>query len=37
MPKVAECVWLAATDFENKADYIRGEVTKLCGKYPIYQ
>jgi glycine hydroxymethyltransferase len=37
MPKVAECVWLAATDFENKADYIRDEVTKLCGKYPIYQ
>ncbi len=37
MPKVAECVWLAATDFENKADYIRGEVTKLCEKYPIYQ
>lgn len=37
MPKVAECVWLAATDFENKADYIRSEVTKLCEKYPIYQ
>lgn len=37
MPKIAECVWLAATDFENKADYIRAEVTKLCDKYPIYQ
>ena len=37
MPKIAECVWLAATDFENKADYIRAEVTKLCEKYPIYQ
>ena len=37
MAKVAECVWLAATDFENKADYIRAEVTKLCDKYPIYQ
>jgi len=36
MPKVAECIWLAATDFENKADYIRGEVTKICEKYPIY-
>lgn len=36
MPKIAECIWLAATDFENKADYIRGEVTKLCDKYPIY-
>ena len=37
MPKIAECIWLAATDFENKADYIRSEVTKLCQKYPIYQ
>lgn len=37
MPKIAECVWLAATDFENKADYIRAEVTKLCDRYPIYQ
>lgn len=37
MPKIAECVWLAATDFDNKADYIRAEVTKLCDKYPIYQ
>lgn len=37
MPKIAECVWLAATDFENKADYIRAEVTKLCEKYPLYE
>lgn len=37
MPKIAELVWLAATDFETKADYIREEVTKLCDKYPIYQ
>lgn len=37
MPKIAECIWLAATDYEAKADYIRDEVTKLCGKYPIYQ
>ncbi len=37
MPKIAECIWLAATDFENKADYIRAEVTKLCNKYPIYK
>ena len=37
MPKIAELVWLAATDFEAKADYIREEVTKLCDKYPIYQ
>ena len=37
MAKIAECIWLAATDFENKADYIRSEVTKLCDKYPLYQ
>lgn len=36
MEKVAECIWLAATDFEKKADYIRKEVTKICDKYPIY-
>lgn len=37
MLKVAELVWLAATEFEEKADYIRSEVTKLCEKYPIYE
>ncbi len=36
MEKVAECIWLAATDFEAKADYIRAEVTKICDRYPIY-
>lgn len=37
MEKIAECIWLAATDFEAKADYIRAEVTKICDKYPIYE
>ena len=37
MEKIAECIWLAATDFEAKADYIRGEVDKICGKYPLYR
>ena len=37
MEKIAECIWLAATDFEAKADYIRGEVDKICGKCPLYQ
>lgn len=37
MPKIAELVWLAATEFEAQADYIRSEVTKLCEKYPIYE
>ena len=36
MEKIAECLWLAAADFEAKADYIRGEVGKICGKYPLY-
>lgn len=34
--KVAELMRLAATDIENKADFIRAEVCKLCEKYPIY-
>ena len=37
MEKIAQCIWLAATDFEAKTDYIRGEVDKICGKYPLYQ
>ena len=37
MEKIAECIWLAATDFEAKADYIRGEVDKICGKYLLYR
>lgn len=37
MEKIAELIWLAAIDFEAKADYIRAEVTKICDKYPIYE
>ena len=37
MEKIAELIWLTATDFEAKADYIRGEVTKICEKYPIHR
>ena len=37
MPKIAELFRLAATDFESKADYIRGEVNSLCDKYPLYE
>ena len=36
MVKIAELIYLAATDFENSADTIRAEVTKICDKYPIY-
>ena len=37
MEKIAQCIWLAATDFEAKTDYIRGEIDKICGKCPLYQ
>ncbi len=33
---IAKLIWLAATNFENQADYIRAEVTKLTDKYPLY-
>ena len=36
MDKVAELIYLCASDYEAKADYIRGEVEALCAKYPIY-
>jgi glycine hydroxymethyltransferase len=36
MIKIAELIFLTASDFENKADYIRAEVAKLCEKYPLY-
>ena len=35
--KIAELMRLAATDIENKADYIRDEVGALCERYPIYR
>lgn len=34
--KVAELFKLCATEYEEKADYIRQEVCKLCEKYPLY-
>ncbi len=34
--KVAELFKLCATEYEEKADYIRQEVCKLCDKYPLY-
>ena len=37
MSDVAHCIWLAATDFESKADEIRGVVEGICKKYPIYE
>ena len=37
MDVIAECIYLAATDFEAKADEIRAKVTKICAKYPLYE
>ena len=37
MEKIAEWIYLAATDFENSADTIRAGVTELCAKFPLYQ
>ena len=37
MVDIAEFIKLAATDFENSADYIREKVTAICDKYPLYK
>ncbi len=37
MEKIAEYIYLCATDFENKADEIRAGVTAICNKYPLYK
>ena len=37
MVTLGKLIKLCATEFEEKADYIRDEVTKICEKYPIYE
>ena len=37
MRVIAKLFKLAASEFETKSDYIRGEVGKLCEKYPLYE
>lgn len=37
MDKIAECIHLTATDFENKKDYIASEVNKLVKAHPLYE
>ncbi len=37
MVVLGKLIKLCATEFEEKADYIRAEVTKICEKYPIYE
>ena len=36
MLHIAEFIWQAATDFENKADSIRKGVLEMVAQYPIY-
>ena len=37
MERIAEAIYLAATDFEGSADAIRASVNGMCGKYPLYE
>ncbi|MBR3867539.1 MAG: serine hydroxymethyltransferase [Butyricicoccus sp.] len=37
MLRIAEFVWQAATDFENKADEIRANVIDMVSRFPIYR
>ena len=37
MDKIAECIHLVATDFENKKDYVKAEVEKLTAAHPLYE
>ena len=37
MDEIADMFYQAATDFEGKADAIREQVTRLCGRYPLYE
>ena len=37
MEKIAEYIYLCATDFEGKADYIREGVNDICARHPLYK
>ncbi|MBP3414326.1 MAG: serine hydroxymethyltransferase [Clostridia bacterium] len=37
MDVIADCIHLAITDFDNKADEIRAKVTELLKTYPLYE
>ncbi len=36
MDRIAEFMYLTATDFDAKADEIRNGVNEICAKYPLY-
>ena len=37
MEKIAEYIYLTASDFDNSADKIRAGVNEICKKYPLYE
>ena len=37
MKQIANWLYQTATDFDNKADKIRQEVTDLCNRFPLYR
>lgn len=37
MEVIAECIHLAATDFQNSVEQIRAKVNALCEQYPLYE
>ena len=37
MDKIAEFIYLCATDFENSAEKIKQGVEEICKRYPIYE
>ena len=37
MDIIAECIYLAVTDFENSQDKIRSMVNGICERYPLYK
>ena len=37
MDKIAEFIYLCATDFENSKEKIKAGVTEICERYPIYE
>jgi glycine hydroxymethyltransferase len=37
MEKIAELIYLTATDLDGQADHIRAEVDMLCGNHPVYR
>ena len=37
MEIIAQAMYLAASDFENKAEEVRESVCELCKKYPLYE